>query len=310
MLDFLDGLDLARRRDGTLVVDGATGETSVAGLFAGGDVARGAASVIKAIADGRAVAAEIARRHGIAAEPEPALDKHTEPAALMDKKARRVMPQTVPALPVAARAGFAEVVGAFGPQTAVAEASRCLDCDELCSLCVTVCPNRANLAYTVSPFSVTWPSLAARDGELIEVGATPHAVRQEVQIVNVGDFCNECGNCNTFCPAAGAPWRDKPKFWLDAEGYREAPGDAFHMEAREGGLLVQARLGGAEHSLRVADGVAEYRTEAIRARFQAPGWELLGFEAQGALAEGAQVDLAPCATLLGLLFAQAEVPGL
>ena len=158
VLDFLGGLDLARRRDGTLVVDAATCETSVTGLFAGGDVARGAASVIKAIADGRAVATEIARRHGIEPTPEPALDKQTTVAALMGKKARRAQPQTVPVLPLAERSGFAEVVGAFGPDAAATEASRCLDCDEVCSLCVTVCPNRANLAYASSPFHVTWPS--------------------------------------------------------------------------------------------------------------------------------------------------------
>ena len=49
------------------------------GLFAGGDVVHGPASVIHAIADGRAVAEAIARRHGVAIEPEPRLDKGARP---------------------------------------------------------------------------------------------------------------------------------------------------------------------------------------------------------------------------------------
>ena len=29
------------------------------------------------------------------------------------------------------------------------------------------------------------------------------------------DFCNECGNCVTFCPTSGEPYRDKPRLYLD-----------------------------------------------------------------------------------------------
>jgi putative selenate reductase len=309
VLDFLDGLDVARRRDGTLVVDATTCETSVAGLFAGGDVSRGAASVIKAIADGHAVATEIGRRHGIVPAPEPALDKQAKPAALLDKKARSVSPQTVPVLPVAERTGFAEVVGGFGPEAAMREASRCLDCDDLCSLCVTVCPNRANLAYTVSPFSVTWPSLVARGGALVEAGAKPHAVGQSVQIVNIGDYCNECGNCTTFCPTAGAPYQEKPRFWIDDDGWREARGDAFRLVRSAEATVVEARLGGRLHSLERRDGTAVYRSETLVARLEPRTWAWLSSEPTGALADGEPIDLAPCATLIALLDAEPVLPG-
>ena len=104
---------------------------------------------------------------------------------------------------------------------------------------------------------------------------------QTVQTLNLGDFCNECGNCDTFCPTAGAPYRDKPRFWLDEEGYREAEGDAFHMSSPEGIVLLQARLDGQEHSLGCR---AAWRPTAAPpcARFSAPGWDLLQFEARGA----------------------------
>ena len=309
VLDFLGGLDPTRRRDGTLVVNDSTCETSVEGLFAGGDVARGPASVIKAIADGHAVAAEIGRRHGVAPEPEPTLDKQSQPAALLDKKARRVDPQTVPVLPVAERGGFAEVVHAFGPEAAAQEASRCLDCDDLCSLCVTVCPNRANLSYAVSPFSVIWPSLVARGGELVEIGTAAHGVRQQVQIVNVGDFCNECGNCSAFCPTSGAPYRDKPRFWIDADGWREARGDAFRFARTDGATAIEARLAGHLHRLERRNDVVVYRTDKLVARLEPRTWKLIACELAGTLADGEAIDLSPCATLIALLDAEPALPG-
>jgi len=308
VLDFLEGLDVLRKRDGTLAIDPKTRETSLAGLFAGGDAVHGPSSVIQAIADGRAAAEAIGRRHDLEPVPEPQLDKGIPAASAMDKKSRKVQPQTVPVLPLTERAGFAEVIHAFSAEAAALEASRCLDCDDLCSLCVTVCPNRANVAYAVEPFTLQIPSLVMRNGRLVAEGARDFRLAQGIQTLNIGDFCNECGNCDTFCPAQGAPYRDKPKFWLDADGFQEAKGDAFHLEALPSSVAIQARLAGRAHTLEVRDGVAEYRSEAVTARFQAPAWELLGFEAQAGLAEGAQVDLGPCATLLGLLFAQAELP--
>ena len=309
VLDFLGDLRLARNRDGTLAVDRRTCETGLRGLFAGGDVARGAASVIKAVADGRAVATEIGLRHGVVPEPEPALEKQARPVEFLARKARQVLPQTIPVLPVPERGGFAEVIQSLSPEAAVAEASRCLDCDDLCSLCVTVCPNRANLAYAMSPLRLELPSLVVRGGELVRGAPRPFSVGQPVQIVNIGDFCNECGNCTTFCPTSGAPYQDKPRFWLDARGYQEAQGDAFRMQRSDGALAIEARLGGATHRLERRAGVAEYRSEKLVARFEPASWTLLGVEPVGTLTEGEVLDLSTCATLIALLAAEPALPG-
>lgn len=61
---------------------------------------------------------------------------------------------------------------------------RCLNCSVLCENCVDVCPNRANVAVNVVGMDMP-------------------------QIIHVDKMCNECGNCKTFCPYAGAPYRDK-----------------------------------------------------------------------------------------------------
>ncbi len=310
VLDFLDGLQLQMRADGTLAVDAATRETSLAGLFAGGDVVHGPSSIIEAIADGRAVAETIARRHGIAIEPEPQLDKGASASALLEKKARLSPGQKVPVLPLAERAGFGEVLHSFTPETAAREAARCLDCDDLCSLCVTVCPNRSNLAFTMAPFRLELPLLVQRGGRLQPRGSRLFAVEQTVQTFNIADFCNECGNCTTFCPTAGAPYRDKPRFWIDREGFLEAKDDAFRMERGPGGLVLEARLGGRAHRLEVGPVETRYQSGQITALLKSGSWEFTHWEVRGKLAEGTEVDLTPCATLIVLLNAEPVVPDL
>jgi putative selenate reductase len=74
------------------------------------------------------------------------------------------------------------------------EGLRCLICDQVCRICTEVCPNRANVAIPVAGF-----------------------VNAE-QIVHIDGMCNECGNCATFCPHAGKPYKDKlTVFWNGAD---------------------------------------------------------------------------------------------
>jgi putative selenate reductase len=228
----------------------------------------------------------------------------------MARKARLSPGRTVPALPVDQRHGFKEVLRPFSEADAVAEAGRCLDCDDLCSLCVTVCPNRANLAYATAPLRLDLPRLVQRGGRLVAEGSQPFQVEQAVQTLNIADFCNECGNCTTFCPSAGAPYQDKPRFWIDAEGFRTAQGDAFRMERGPAGLVLEARLGGREHRLEVGPDETRYRSGQISARFRTGSWAFGDCSVQGVLAEGTRVDLTACATLLVLTQAEAVLPGL
>ncbi len=311
VLDFLDGPDgaqVARRPDGTLRVDPVTLETSVPGLFAGGDVVRGAASVVEALADGLAVAGEIGRRHGFAPAPEPPLPKGRTPAQLLARKGWRTVASTVPVLPVPQRGGFAEVVQSLAPDDAVAEASRCLGCDDLCSLCVTVCPNRANQAFELAPLTLDLPVLESREGELVVRGSRPFAVTQGVQVLNVADLCNACGSCTAFCPTAGRPFVDKPRVWLDREGYDASREDAFRFDSTPATRAVEARLGGTTHRLERSGDVAVYRTGALVARFDAASWRLLDARTEGAAADGAVFDLGPVGTLAALLHAERSLP--
>ena len=56
-------------------------------------------------------------------------------------------------------------------------------------------------------------------------------MRQAHQVLNIGDFCNECGNCTSFCPSAGAPFIDKPKFYLTRDSFA-GEADGYLMSGR------------------------------------------------------------------------------
>jgi putative selenate reductase len=308
VLDFLEGLEVQRNSSGYLVVDPMTRETSVPGLFSGGDAVHGASSVILAIADGRAVAEGIATRHGLELKPEPLLQKGQADAALMEKKGRVMGAQKVPVLPLIDRHGFDEVLKPFDAEAAVKEAARCLDCDDLCSLCVTVCPNRANLAYAMAPLDLQLPILVQREGRLREEGLRPFRVTQPVQIVNLGDACNDCGNCTPFCPTSGAPYKDKPRFWVDERAFEESEGDCFRFERQGESLVLEAKLGGLHHRLTRSPEGIEYLSPSLRVELELTSYSLQRFEPRGPLEEGCVLDLQPLGVMLALLPAEKALP--
>jgi heterodisulfide reductase subunit A-like polyferredoxin len=146
-----DGFDgFERGPGGTFKVNKLTFETSMPGVFAGGDMVSGPASVIEAVNAGHEAAISIDRfinRQDLAEEREKAKEqsaKAEESAAARAKIERRERAKE-PALPIADRAGFREVALGFTEEEAVAEAQRCLNCGicSECMQCVTACEAKA-----------------------------------------------------------------------------------------------------------------------------------------------------------------------
>jgi putative selenate reductase len=195
ILDFLGGEPIALNEQGYIVADPVTFETSLPGVYAGGDVANdGPASIVKAAAAGKAMAAHILGRSTAAEEPDI---RDVDVAELLHRKSRRQWRTPSPERPLDQREGFDEVVLTFDEDQARAEAARCLDCDVFCGICVSVCPNLALQTYEIDP-------AASR-------------LHQRYQVAVIADLCNECGNCTTFCPTSGEPYRDKPRLFIDRE---------------------------------------------------------------------------------------------
>jgi putative selenate reductase len=207
-------------KDG-LEINPETLETNLPNVFAGGDAMRGASSLIKAISDGkRAADAIIWQATGKVDALTPKVDRNVEPMVLQVKQGRRLFSPKLPDTMSAMGLGFDLITNTLDEKTAQKEAARCLQCDVMCNICTTVCPNRANIAYSIDPVTVSHQRiLPSKAGPRIEeLGLLKFM--QPHQIINIGDFCNECGNCSTFCPTNGDPYRVKPTFYLTTDSFR------------------------------------------------------------------------------------------
>jgi putative selenate reductase len=68
------------------------------------------------------------------------------------------------------------------------------------------------------------------------------------QIIHVDGMCNECGNCATFCPHAGRPYKDKlTLFWseedfVDSEniGFLKLADDKYRIRDERGRVFDTA----------------------------------------------------------------------
>ncbi|MCX8056329.1 MAG: hypothetical protein N3F03_01810, partial [Ignavibacteria bacterium] len=80
-------------------------------------------------------------------------------------------------------------------------AERCLLCDVICNKCVEVCPNRANVAIKIEDENF----------------------KDAYQIVHIDSLCNECGNCETFCPYSGKPYKDKFTIFSELKEFDKSP---------------------------------------------------------------------------------------
>jgi len=104
------------------------------------------------------------------------------------------------------------------------DAYRCLSCNTLCEVCADVCPNRANVV-------------------VVSGGKR--------QIVHVDQMCNECGNCASFCPHSGKPYKDKFTLFSTEED--------FNNSENQGALIVN----GVKTKVRMKDGEDKARFDAL-----------------------------------------------
>ena len=104
--------------------------------------------------------------------------------------------------------------------SSVHDSERCLECATICECCVDVCPNRANVAVRI-------------DGR--------------PQIIHIDSMCNECGNCEVFCPYSSAPYLDKFTLFDNEEDFNSSKNAGFLPLP---GGVVRVRIDGAtaDHS--------------------------------------------------------------
>ncbi len=242
--------------------------TRIKGVYTGGDAMRGASTAINAIADGRKAAGQIMQDAGISFSIEkPELKRYLSYSELMIKRAERIHSRP-PAEPTEEeRRTFSLLSPEQDVRTITEEARRCLWCDEICSICTTVCPNFANRTYRVTPFShMLQKAVKKEDGTIEFEEDSLFEIRQQYQILHIANFCNECGNCNTFCPTSGAPYREKPKFWLTTTSFNEAEEGYLLSVLRGKKNLIHKRKGSYATLTEISDKYI-YETDFVSATF-------------------------------------------
>jgi NADPH-dependent glutamate synthase beta subunit-like oxidoreductase len=299
LLDFFGDKEPELTSRGYIVVDPATYETSLPGVYAGGDVAAdGPSSIVKAAADGKTVANAIIKAATGTPVPMPETWKPLEVNVgdMVVRRSQREYRVPVKHTPLDVRDNFDETLHTYTDEQAMAEASRCLDCDTICSLCVGVCPNMALMTYEMSAFRAQLPALSVAGGSVAVGEMADFRVDQSLQIAVLTDFCNECGNCVTACPTAGEPYRDKPRLFLDRPDFEAEKDNAFWI-ARDGETtVVEGRWDGETHRLSV-NGNVEYSAPAVSATLELETLALVSAEASAGSVDGQILSLEPAAQM-------------
>jgi putative selenate reductase len=243
-------LDINFIKEDLLKANTTNYHTQIENIFIGGDALRGAATAIKAIADGRKAAEQIIKKSEIDFSiPKPVNGKDLSKKELMLKRASRKFAPELKELDTNDRKNFKLVSETLDQETIVNEAERCLYCDEICNICTTVCPNFANYFYDIEPVSYyLQKAIQSENGEIEIKNEGLFEVNQKYQILNIANFCNECGNCNTFCPTNNAPYKEKPKFWLTKMSFDMAA-EGFYLENTENEKTLLYKHNGGTASL-------------------------------------------------------------
>jgi putative selenate reductase len=154
----------------------------------------------------------------------------------------------------------------------------CVNCDK----CLPACPNDANFVYETEPFSGAFESYRVEDGKAVAGPNRHFEVRERHQIAVFQDFCNDCGNCDTFCPEEGGPYLEKPRFFGTLDGWhRWRDRDGFFVASDGEHVRVWVRLRGQEYALEIdrAEGRATFADGVIRLELDHPRRRVLGAEA-------------------------------
>ncbi len=207
-------------------------ETKIPNIFIGGDALRGASTAINAIGDGRKAAEEIIKKAGAANKPEhDHYDKEFDDNQLAIAKSTRIHSQNPRETSLSDRKNFNLTNSTLSKEEIITEASRCLLCDEVCNVCATVCPNLAFHSFKIEPQSFKLQKISEKgiDGSYTHI----FSIKQKRQIIHLADWCNECGNCTTFCPTADAPFIEKPHLYFNKEVF-EKEKDGFYYGKKNG----------------------------------------------------------------------------
>ncbi|MGA7162253.1 MAG: putative selenate reductase subunit YgfK, partial [Bacteroidota bacterium] len=174
-----------------------TNETMVENVYIGGDALRGPSTVVESIADGKKAAEAIIQK------------EHLESVETLKLNSFFQTDNRMKDLLIARGNVITKSTNTGQNFLSTKEASRCLGCSFVCDKCVEVCPNRANVALRIGEF------------------------KNIAQILHLDALCNECGDCETFCPyTVGSPYKNKTTLFWNEKELLESSNDGFYLDTR------------------------------------------------------------------------------
>jgi putative selenate reductase len=192
-------------------------------------------------------------------------------------RAERIKPAAREEVSPAGRKNFELLSSVLQAEEAVKEASRCLLCDEVCSICTTVCPNMALMSYEVTPEKIALQKIFYRDRSFHIKEDDPFLVDQSVQVIHLPEWCNQCGNCTTFCPSAGSPYLDKPHLYLDKASF-DATENGYFLQSRQSSPEILGKRMGKEATLLEMEKEYIFSNENFRILIDRPTFRINEYE--------------------------------
>ena len=143
----------------------------------------------------------------------------------------------------------------------------CLTCDK----CIPVCPNDANFALKIPQGETEILEFENNKSGWSVNARSSLKLAKKYQIANFADFCNECGNCDIFCPEDGGPYLLKPRFFGSRETFQEfSYRDGFYIERVETddqASTVFSRFDGKEYRLETKGSLIRYSGPDFEVQF-------------------------------------------
>jgi len=143
----------------------------------------------------------------------------------------------------------------------------CINCD----ICIPVCPNDAMFAYELPPERAP---VTRWEGTPSGATSAPHgeyAREKDHQLAVFADACNECSNCEVFCPEDGAPFLVKERFFLTEASFEASPGHDGFVRSGHG---LRARLDGRELSVTVGGDTVRLAGDGLTVEATWPGLDV------------------------------------
>ena len=176
----------------------------------------------------------------------------------------------------------------------------CISCDK----CIPVCPNDANFYYEIEPVEIEFHNYSWTADGLKSADRGVLKIEKKHQIANFADWCNECGNCDTFCPEYGGPFIQKPSFFGSRDAWLDnAKRDGFYITRRDGVDEIVGRVEGKVFSLTVDNElrVGTYNDGVLEVTFDTQTHDIKSVKPLAAPALGHKLDIKQYHTLRTLL---------